>query len=160
MSTGTRNEAVRAWYSGTVGKDSINAVAARAGIPQASLNRQVGAWSISAENVVAIARAYGVSVLDGLVAQGLITATDILNTRALDALQDATDNQLVDEIARRLERGDDHEALTAPLDGSNVIDGKFGAAFTADEKVFDELNGSRYVAGDDDSQDELYRDDS
>jgi hypothetical protein len=94
--------------------------------------------------VVKIARAYGVSVLDGLIAQGLISPIDVATTAALDALMDATDEQMLGEIARRLmDASDEHDRLREPADNVIPADNRFGA-FHAPEGVERDLE--EYVA--------------
>ena len=50
---------------------------------------------LSPQNVVKIARAYGGSAIDGLVAVGLIDDDDLRKSESSDALRDATDEELI-----------------------------------------------------------------
>lgn len=113
---------ITTWLTTTVGEDTLNAVAVRSGVSGATLHRQSKSGDFSPETVVSIARAYEVSVIDALIAQGLIDATDVATTYALDALMDATDKQLVDEIARRLEMADASGETTVFDDEAPVVD--------------------------------------
>ena len=92
-----------AWLSEIVGSDSTNEIARRSGLTVSTVHRQRASGSFSPETMAAIARAYGANVLDALIAHGVLSATDVESGFALDALRDATDEQLVNEIARRLE---------------------------------------------------------
>lgn len=94
---------------------TVNAVAERAGVIQTTLNRQLKAESLSPETVVSIARAYGVDVLSGLVAAGLITPDDIKRHGVHAALRDAFDADIAAEVFRRLGDGGQHGILEAPL---------------------------------------------
>lgn len=67
---------IEQWYQETVGNDSQNTVADNAGIVPSSLYRQLPD-KLSPQNVVKIARAYGGSAIDGLVAVGLIDDDDL-----------------------------------------------------------------------------------
>lgn len=95
------------WYKGTVGDDTPNAVAENSGIVVSSLWRQLPD-KISPSNIVKIAHAYGVPALDGLVAIGLISDDDVAHLMSDDALRNASDEQLINELTRRLaERHDE-----------------------------------------------------
>ncbi|WP_406709327.1 hypothetical protein QEV61_04545 [Trueperella pyogenes] len=107
----------------TGGALSINAIAIKAGLPQATLNRHVNAGALTAEEVISICRAYLYPVTQGLVDLGFITEEDLKLPSIQATLRDATDEQLVDEIARRLEQGK-REAFDQPIrpvDGRPVL---------------------------------------
>lgn len=89
----------------TGGALSINAIAIKAELPQATLNRHVNAGALTAEEVISICRAYRYPVTQGLVDLAFITEEDLKLPSIQATLRDATDEQLVDEIARRLEQG-------------------------------------------------------
>lgn len=91
------------WYKRTVGNDSTNMVAENAGIVPASLYRQLPD-KLSPQSVVKIARAYGVSAIEGLVALGLLDDSDIRMLGISDSLKNATSDELLREIAARLDR--------------------------------------------------------
>lgn len=91
------------WYKRTVGSDSTNMVAENAGIVPASLYRQLPD-KLSPQSVVKIARAYGVSAIEGLVALGLLDDGDIRMLGISDSLKNATSDELLREIAARLDR--------------------------------------------------------
>ncbi|MBM6699885.1 hypothetical protein H7U32_06105 [Bifidobacterium pullorum subsp. saeculare] len=91
------------WYKATVGNDSQNMVAENAGIVPSSLYRQLPD-KLSAQSVVKIARAYGVSAIEGLVALGLLDDSDIRMLEISDSLKNASSDELLREIASRLDR--------------------------------------------------------
>ncbi len=80
---------------------SVNAVASKSGVVQTTLNRQVKANALTAETVVAVARAYHADVLNALVACGLITRDEIRAYGVRATLREALDIELADEIVRR-----------------------------------------------------------
>lgn len=108
------------WYQEAVGDASENAVAARAGINQSTLNRQLKARRLSPELVVAVARAYGRDVLDALVVAGLITPADIRAHGVQMALEHATDREVADLVFRRLAVGS-HPAFESDGLGADVV---------------------------------------
>lgn len=91
------------WYKKTVGNDSTNMVAENAGIVPASLYRQLPD-KLSPQSVVKIARAYGVSAIEGLVALGLLDDSDIRMLEISDSLKNVSSDELLREIAARLDR--------------------------------------------------------
>ena len=99
------------WYRGVVKDASVNSVATRAGLVQSTLARQLKAETLTAESVVAVARAYGVDVLDALVKIGLVTEQDIRTHGASVALADLTDIELAAEVVRRAQSA----SLDAPI---------------------------------------------
>ena len=107
---------------GVVGDDTRNAVAERAGVVQPTLNRQIARGNLKPEIVVAIARAYGVPILPGLVACGLITEQEAAIKARADSIQEALakaeDADLVREVLRRIEGNgaELHTMLNEPLD--------------------------------------------
>lgn len=91
-------------------------VAQRAGIAKRTLQHQVANDSISVENIVKIAAAYGVHPTRALIDWGIIgeewaTAPDVAG-----ALRLATEEQLAVEVLRRMKVGLNSDVLTAPID--------------------------------------------
>lgn len=112
------------WMRGVAGGDTRNAIAERAGLVQSTLNRQIGRGELRPESVVAIARAYGVPILPGLVACGLITeqeaAIKARSDSILEALAKADDADLVREVLRRIEQDvAAYAMLDEPLDATH-----------------------------------------
>lgn len=93
---------VNTWFEAIAGDSSMNEVSKRSGIPIASLHRYVQNGSFTAEAVVKIARAFGASIPDALVAHGAVTHDELAGVAIVGTLADANDQQLLDEIARRL----------------------------------------------------------
>lgn len=90
------------WFSATTAGYSLNEVAKRSGIAVASLHRYTQNWSFTAEAVAKVARAFEASIPDALVAHGVVEASELASVAIAGTLSDATDQQLLDEIARRL----------------------------------------------------------
>lgn len=109
---------IREWLEKTTkskaGELSINAIANASDIPQATLNRRVKAGDLSADMVIAISRAYEYDVVGALLELGFITKRDLTIQQIRVSLTDATDKELVDEIARRLDQGN-REEFDKPL---------------------------------------------
>ena len=103
------------WYERTVRGAAVNAVAAKAGVVQTTLDRQVKRGALSPEVVVAVARAYGTDVLEALVIAGVITREDIRAHGVQQALSAALDVEIAQEVARRLGGDGDRPMLDAPL---------------------------------------------
>lgn len=54
------------------------------------------------KNAVAIARAYGRPAIEPLIIMGLLTDDDIKAIKSQDALRDASDDELMAELGRRI----------------------------------------------------------
>lgn len=136
------------WIRQTTGDISLRKVATEAGISQATLARQIREDTLTAESVVKIARAYGVSVVSGLQAIGVITEDDVMPAAIEKALQDATDEQLADEVLRRMKAGS--EIYDRPIS-------EVGTVHTLKPRVPDvtiaDLEGLEYVSNTDDNSD-------
>ena len=114
------------WLAETAGNASTNEIARHAGITVSTLHRQRTSGNYSPDTVASIARAYGVSVIDSLVTLGLIHPDDITTGQVIDGLRDATDEQLVAEIARRLESISEGTGSVYDEPHANVTHADFG----------------------------------
>lgn len=127
------------WYKKTVGNDSTNMVAENAGIVPASLYRQLPD-KLSPQSVVKIAGAYGVSAIEGLVALGLLDDSDIRMLEISDSLKNASSDELLREIAARLDRDPslgDHAAWEGdPKD----LDRYIAERDATDDEIADTIN--------------------
>lgn len=90
------------WLRTIAHGDSDRQIATKAGIPTATFSRQLTGDAVSAENAVAIARAYKASPVRALVSLGLLEAADVDVPGIKEALREASDKQLVDEVMERL----------------------------------------------------------
>lgn len=94
------------WLDSIRGADSIREVARKIGTTHATLNRQANDDSLSFELVRSISYAYKRPVLADLLATGHLAPEDIGVSTIENALHAATDEQLVLEVARRLDVSD------------------------------------------------------
>lgn len=91
------------WIDEVRGNDSLREVARRAGLHQATFNRQVNLGALTFEVARDISRAYGRPVLADLIALGHLSASDAGADDIERILHAASDEQLVLEVARRLD---------------------------------------------------------
>ena len=104
-----------AWLAATT-SDSVRNVAITIGLPQRTLATQVEKGRISPENVIKIAEQYDVHPVGALVDTGYLDKQWADEIDPVTAVRQLTDEQLADEILRRLRevRGD-HTAFHTPV---------------------------------------------
>lgn len=90
------------WYKRVTRGDSNRQVAHTANISDATLGRQLRANDLSADLIIKIAEAYDESPVIALVDLRFMSARWITEPGVLTALSRATDEQLTDELLRRL----------------------------------------------------------
>lgn len=95
-------EKFEGWIEAVTRGHSVRQIAANAQIPPATLSRQISTGTVTPENAVAIAVAYGASPVKALVALGVLDPDNVDTMSVEQALREATDQQLVDEVMRRL----------------------------------------------------------
>lgn len=105
-------EQARTWLNHVIGTDSNRAAAEKAGIEQSSLHHRRKRDNITAEDVIAIARAYNKPVVASLAETGFITTAESFESNIRAKLSDATDENLSKEILRRLQNGQAGPHLT------------------------------------------------
>lgn len=103
------------WLEKVTNNASVNAAANRAGIVQRTLSRQVERGEISAENVIAIAIAYGTHPVRALVDTGYLDEKYARTVDPMTALRSVTEDQLADEVMRRMKRGLKTDVLTTDI---------------------------------------------
>lgn len=104
------------WFKETVQGDTIAEVALKAGIIKTTAWRQYNnALGFSAENVILIARAYHKSPVEALVEFGYIRADEMANGRTVARLRDASNDELLQELARRLKENADADWVNSPI---------------------------------------------
>ncbi|MGV0328078.1 hypothetical protein ACUY3D_02710 [Corynebacterium guaraldiae] len=91
------------WFKRVSRNDSNRRVAERANISDATLGRQLKAGELSADIIIKIAQAYDESPVVALVDLGFISAKWIQEVGTTTALSRATDEELTDELLRRLQ---------------------------------------------------------
>lgn len=89
-----------------ISKDgAVHAIAQRAKIVPRTFARQVERGEISAENVIAIAIAYGAHPVRALVDTSYLDEKYARTVDPMTALRSVTEDQLADEVLRRMKRG-------------------------------------------------------
>jgi hypothetical protein len=102
---------------------SYRAIAERAQIEPSKLTRQLKG-ELKVQTVVAVARAYGGSLLRAFVAAGFITEDEATSMAALSGIEKATDRELAEEILRRVRANEgEHPVLTEPIGASFDVSG-------------------------------------
>lgn len=105
----------KAWYDRITDNAPGRSAAMKAGISVATLNRQLARGVISAENVIAIARAYNQAPVSALLATGYLRSGEVSPVTDLKALLDSVgDRELIHTLALRINAN--AEAWFAPED--------------------------------------------
>ncbi|MGV0399413.1 hypothetical protein ACUY20_03515 [Corynebacterium segmentosum] len=112
------------WYRRVTRGDSNRHVSSRAKISDATLGRQLKANELSADLIIKIAQAYNESPVVALVDLGFVSARWLQEVGTTTALTRASDEELTDELLRRLRLLDDHpiDDLAARRAGAPVSD--------------------------------------
>jgi hypothetical protein len=93
------------WFSSTIGNDTIAEVGLKAGIVKTTIWRQFNNdLNFTAENVILIARAYHKDPVEALVAFDYLREDERGAASLRAALKNATNDDLLTEIAARLDR--------------------------------------------------------
>ena len=90
------------WYKRVTRGDSNRHVSSQAKISDATLGRQLKANELSADLIIKIAQAYNESPVVALVDLGFISARWMQEVGTTTALTRASDEELTDELLRRL----------------------------------------------------------
>lgn len=94
------------WLDALIGSDSYRSAAAKIGVDQSTLSRQLTRRAaLSAEYVILLARAYGRRAGDELVATGYLEPGDLEGVGVEQALKSATNQQLLEEVDSRMTAG-------------------------------------------------------
>ncbi|WP_182359408.1 hypothetical protein [Tomitella gaofuii] len=94
------------WIDQATQGDSGRALAAKAGVEQSALRRRRKNGTVTPGDIIAIARAYQLPVVDALVETGFITRDEALYSGARAAVADVSDVELSREFLRRLHDAD------------------------------------------------------
>ena len=94
----THNE----WFKRVTRGDSIRQASDRAGISNVTLGRQLKAGELSADLIIKIAQSYDESPVVALIDLGFISARWVNELGSTTALTRASDEELTDELLRRL----------------------------------------------------------
>lgn len=104
------------WFTQTTKNATVNAVANKAGIVQRTLARQIERGHIDAENAIKIAIAYNVHPVRALVDTGYLEEKYAQEVDITTAIQTADEMVIVDEVLRRMRKGEASENFTKPAD--------------------------------------------
>lgn len=90
------------WFNRITNGASGNAAAAKSGISVSSLNRHLSGGELSAEEVIALCRAYGHSPVKGLAATGHLTHEEATGMTTAAAAELLSDPELIRTLAYRI----------------------------------------------------------
>ena len=90
------------WFNRITGNASGREAASKAHVTISTLNRQLSAGRLSAENVIELSRAYGVSPVEGLAATGYITHEEATGVSAAESADLLSDPELIKALAYRI----------------------------------------------------------
>lgn len=112
------------WLKDVSGNSSMNGIAERTGLPYSTINRRFQLKEIPSDEIIVIARAYGVSPVDALVQCGKLTVEEATGTSAAHALRFCPISDIAAEIVRRNTAGIDQEAINDPNTFDAANDGQ------------------------------------
>ena len=137
------------------GARSLRAIATQAKLEPSTLSRQVNG-DLPAETAIAIARAYGLSVVRTLVQLGYVTDAEAAEGTLEAALAQATDEQLAVEMLRRVQSGSAGDAITEPVTSDQIEKGRTRSVRGRSEDELREMDLSGYdlAAGNDETTDD------
>lgn len=105
------------WLIHVIGTDSLRDVGKTADVPMRTLYNQREKGHLSAENVIAIAVAYGHHPVGALVDTGYLDAKWAEQVDPARALRTVTEDDLADEVLRRMKLGVERDGpLDTPVD--------------------------------------------
>lgn len=137
------------WYRRVTRGDSNRHVSSRAKISDATLGRQLKANELSADLIIKIAQAYNESPVVALVDLGFVSARWLQEVGTTTALTRASDEELTDELLRRLRLLDDQ-----PIDDLAVrragapVSGPHGSLHDDDDGIVREFDWEEPHAAD------------
>lgn len=92
---------IQQWFDELTDRSSLRDAAQKADTTKSTLSRQLDRGSFPPEMVIALCRAYGRSPVTGLVETGYIAPYETDGVSIPFALEQATNQQILDEIMRR-----------------------------------------------------------
>ena len=104
------------WLSRITSGDSTNEIAAKSGVPSRTLHHQISNSRMSLENKIAISVAYGHHPLRTLIEWDFVDAAWEQVPDIDAAIRIATEEQLADEVLRRMRIGIDSDEFVTPID--------------------------------------------
>lgn len=104
------------WLRVIAGGSAVNSIATRSGIVPRTFARQVEKDSISAENVIAIAVSHDAHPVRALVDTGYLDERYAAEVDPATALKEVSEQELANEVLKRMLKGLKTEALTEPIE--------------------------------------------
>ncbi|WEV46823.1 hypothetical protein OZX62_00495 [Bifidobacterium sp. ESL0690] len=89
------------WLREITHDDSINRISQQAGIPYATLYKRFKSGELATDEIIAIARSYGINPVDAMVKTGLISNEEASGVRGDNALRLCNIESIAKEIVRR-----------------------------------------------------------
>lgn len=141
---------MKTWIERLAKRDSLRDIQAKTGISFSTLSRRLPD-GLSAEQVIQFARGYDAPVIDGLIAAGFLSEADRLDAAAGASIASASDEQLAEEVLRRMKLGGEaagifDQPISELPDNVHYEEHRFGAPFSAPDDIEDELRGEPYAA--------------
>ncbi|WEV65867.1 MULTISPECIES: hypothetical protein [unclassified Bifidobacterium] len=89
------------WLREITHDDSINRISQQAGIPYATLYKRFKSSELATDEIISIARSYGINPVDALVKTGVISSEEATGVRGDNALRLCDIESIAKEIVRR-----------------------------------------------------------
>ncbi|MCO6559238.1 MAG: hypothetical protein J6575_07535 [Bifidobacterium sp.] len=89
------------WLREITHDDSINRISQQAGIPYATLYKRFKSNELATDEIIAIARSYGINPVDALVKTGIVSNEEASGVRGDNALRLCSIESIATEIVRR-----------------------------------------------------------
>lgn len=121
------------WLKQVTKSASMREVSRRSGVAERTVASQIERNKFSAGNVIRIAVGFDAHPVTALVDCGYIDPEDAKAADPLAAIRKVTDDELADEVLRRLRLAGDHTALTTPID--ELVEERGAAESTNDAEV-------------------------
>lgn len=126
------------WFNRITAGDSHREVSRRSGVPNRTIANQVSSGTLKPEVIIKVAEGYNESPVIALVDLGFISARWITEPGVVTSLSRATDEQLTDELLRRLKLIDDEPVDELAAKRSNKGAGHVGhGSYDGTVKEFD-----------------------
>lgn len=105
----------REWLNNVTNGDSLRTIEKKTGVSYGTINSQ-RTTGVSAENVIAVARGYGIPPVSALVVTEFLTPAEVDKGDPKAAIRNATEEDLAEEVLRRMKLPGTHAAFTTPVD--------------------------------------------
>lgn len=95
------NESPIEWLKQITHSDSINKISKRSDIPYATLYKRFKMDDLATDEIIAIARGYGINPVDALVKTHVLSEEEASGIRGANALKLCSIQEIANEIVRR-----------------------------------------------------------